>query len=120
MMAPSLLLTDRGDAVVIGSGGSNRIRSAILQVISNLLDFDLPLAAAVSQPRIHFEDDLLSLEAGISPEIASALLNDFPNQQAWDDKSLFFGGAHSVMRLNDGRMQGVGDERRGGVAILSG
>jgi gamma-glutamyltranspeptidase/glutathione hydrolase len=119
MMAPSLLLTAQGDALVIGSGGSNRIRSAILQVISNLLDFELPLEDAVSQPRIHFENDLLSLEPGIAPEIASALRDMFPKQQAWHDKSLFFGGVHSVRRLHNGRLQGVGDGRRGGVAILS-
>ncbi len=120
MMAPSLLLTHAGDAVVTGSGGSNRIRSAILQVISNLLDFNMPLAAAVSYPRIHFEGDLLSLEPGITPAAAEALLEAFPNQQPWEHKSLFFGGAHSVRRQRDGRLQGVGDERRGGVAIVAG
>lgn len=120
MMAPSLLLTHGGDAIVTGSGGSNRIRSAILQVISNLLDFNMPLSAAVSHPRIHFEGDLLSLEPGIVPEAARALLEEFPNQQPWRNKSLFFGGAHSVRRQRDGQLQGVGDERRGGVAIIAG
>jgi gamma-glutamyltranspeptidase/glutathione hydrolase len=119
MMAPSLLLTDTGDAVVTGSGGSNRIRSAILQVISNLLDFAMPLEAAVSHPRIHFEGDLLSLEPGIAAQTAAALRDEFPNQQAWDQKSLFFGGAHSVRRQRSGQLQGVGDERRGGVALIA-
>lgn len=119
MMAPSLLLTGEGDAVVLGSGGSNRIRSAILQVISNLIDFNLPLDAAVSQPRIHFEGTLLSLEPGIAPATMKALLDEFPNHQSWDDKSLFFGGVHSALRDRDGRLQGVGDERRGGVAMLA-
>jgi gamma-glutamyltranspeptidase/glutathione hydrolase len=120
MMAPSLLLSDAGDAVVTGSGGSNRIRSAILQVISNLLDFAMPLEAAVSQPRIHFEGDLLSLEPGIAPQTLAALRDEFPNQQVWDQKSIFFGGAHSVRRQANGRLQGVGDERRGGVALVAG
>jgi gamma-glutamyltranspeptidase / glutathione hydrolase len=119
MMAPSLLLRDGGDALVIGSGGSNRIRSAILQVISNLLDFDMPLDAAVSQPRIHFEGELLSLEPEIAPEIARALLDEFPRQQSWREKSLFFGGVHSVLRQVDGHLLGVGDERRGGVSMLA-
>ncbi len=119
MMAPSLLLSDAGDAVVTGSGGSNRIRSAILQVISNLLDFQMPLDIAVSQPRIHYEGDLLSLEGGIAPATAEALLPAFPKQQVWDRKSLFFGGAHSVLRDRNGRLQGVGDERRGGVTLVA-
>lgn len=117
MMAPSLLLTGQGDAIVTGSGGSNRIRSAILQVISNLLDFDMPLDRAVSQARIHYEGGLLSIEAGIDPAVAKTLNDEFPRQQLWQEKNLFFGGAHSVMRKRNGMLSGIGDERRGGVAI---
>jgi gamma-glutamyltranspeptidase/glutathione hydrolase len=47
------------------------------------------------------------------------LHDEFPNQQLWDQKSLFFGGAHSVRRQNSGQLQGVGDERRGGVALVA-
>jgi gamma-glutamyltranspeptidase / glutathione hydrolase len=117
MMAPSLLLTNQGDAVVTGSGGSNRIRSAILQVIVNLVDFALPLDQAVSQARIHYETDLLSLEGGIDPDVAQHLLDEFPNQQRWQEKNLFFGGAHTVRLSDRGTQTGIGDERRGGVAI---
>jgi gamma-glutamyltranspeptidase/glutathione hydrolase len=117
MMAPSLLLTNSGDAVVTGSGGSNRIRSALLQVISNLLDFSMSPEEAVSHPRIHFEDDLLSLEPGIPTESADAIEDEFPRQQRWQEKNLFFGGAHTVMRSHKGSFSGIGDERRGGVCI---
>ncbi|MCU7843592.1 MAG: gamma-glutamyltransferase [Candidatus Thiodiazotropha sp. (ex Monitilora ramsayi)] len=117
MMAPSLLLTRSGDTIVTGSGGSNRIRSAVLQVISNLLDFSMPLEQAVSQPRIHFEADLLSLEPGIPQESADALRDEFPEQQLWKHKNLFFGGAHTVMRSRKGELVGIGDERRGGVSM---
>jgi gamma-glutamyltranspeptidase / glutathione hydrolase len=117
MMAPTLLLTDEGDAIVTGSGGSNRIRSAILQVILNLLDFGMPLDRAVSQARIHYEKDLLSIEAGVAPEVAQALSDEFPKQQLWQEKNLFFGGAHTVLRSVNGTLTGIGDERRGGVAI---
>lgn len=117
MMAPSLLLTGQGDAIVTGSGGSNRIRSAILQVISNLLDFDMSVEQAVSQSRIHYEADLLSIEAGIDPSTARSLRDEFPRQQLWQEKNLFFGGAHTVVRKADGSLSGVGDERRGGVVI---
>ncbi len=117
MMAPSLLLTKSGDAIVTGSGGSNRIRSALLQVISNLLDFSMSPEEAVSHPRIHFEDDLLSLEAGIPTESADAIEDEFPKQQRWQEKNLFFGGAHTVIRTPKGDFSGIGDERRGGVCI---
>ncbi|MCU7929953.1 MAG: gamma-glutamyltransferase [Candidatus Thiodiazotropha sp. (ex Codakia rugifera)] len=116
MMAPTLILTSDGRSIVTGSGGSNRIRSAILQVIVNLLDYNMPLEQAVSHPRIHFENDLLSFEPGINGSIAQALQDEFPHQQHWHSKNLFFGGAHCVMLDSKGRLTGIGDERRGGVS----
>lgn len=118
MMAPSLVFLENGGIVVTGSGGSNRIRSAILQVISNLVDFQMPLEMAVAHPRIHFEEELLSLEPGFKNDLINLLADEFPNQQQWDKKNLFFGGTHSVMMSSDGHFSGAGDERRGGVAFV--
>lgn len=117
MMAPTLIFMENGNIVVTGSGGSNRIRSAILQVISNLVDFHMPLHAAVSQPRIHFENGLLSLEPGFSTEAIVQLEDEFPQQQHWEEKNLFFGGTHSVLVDSHKRFSGAGDERRGGFAM---
>ncbi|MEW8505544.1 MAG: gamma-glutamyltransferase [Candidatus Thiodiazotropha sp.] len=117
MMAPTLIVTDDGSSIVLGSGGSNRIRSAILQVIVNHLDYAMPLAQAVSFPRIHFENELLSLEPGIDDSIARALKDEFPKQQHWQNKNLFFGGTHCVMLDRQGIPSGIGDERRGGVSL---
>ena len=119
MMAPSLVLLEDGTTIVTGSGGSNRIRSAILQVISNLVDFHMPLEEAVYHPRIHYENDLLSLEPEVDPSILQKLKDEFPNQQVWCDKNLFFGGAHTVTITAKGALSGVGDTRRGGVSIIS-
>ncbi len=118
MMAPTLVFLENGGIVVTGSGGSNRIRSAILQVISNLVDFNMPLETAVSHPRIHFENGLLSVEPEFKAKVLESLADEFPNQQHWDEKSLFFGGTHTVMVKPDGHFLGVGDERRGGYAIV--
>ncbi|KRT54153.1 gamma-glutamyltransferase/Threonine peptidase/MEROPS family T03 [endosymbiont of Ridgeia piscesae] len=115
MMAPTLLMLADGRRIVTGSGGSNRIRSAILQVISNLIDFEMPLAEAVAAPRIHLEGDLLSIEPGLPAETISALEEEFPQQELWKQKSLFFGGTHSVALSSSGEVSGAGDERRGGV-----
>jgi gamma-glutamyltranspeptidase/glutathione hydrolase len=90
MMAPTLIMTDEGSSIVLGSGGSNRIRSAILQVIVNHLDYKMPLEQAVSFPRIHFENELLSLEPGIDEATKLALKDEFPRQQHWQEKNLFF------------------------------
>jgi gamma-glutamyltranspeptidase/glutathione hydrolase len=118
MMSPTLLFTDDGSSIVSGSGGSNRIRSAILQVISNLIDFDMSLEEAVTFPRIHFESGLLSLEPPQQESALKALSKEFPQQQYWSEQNLFFGGAHTVSRDAQGHFSGIGDSRRGGVAIV--
>lgn len=117
MMAPTLILRADGGIIVTGSGGSNRIRSAILQVISNLVDFTMPLGEAIAHPRIHYEIDLLSLEPTVDQIVLKELEKSFPKQQVWHEKSLFFGGAHTVMVNSKGSITGIGDSRRGGVSV---
>ncbi|MCB1863824.1 MAG: gamma-glutamyltransferase [Chromatiales bacterium] len=117
MMAPSLLVS-RERIVALGSGGSNRLRSAVLQVILNLLDHGLPPDAAVAAPRLHVEDGLLSLEPGFTPDAIAPLLARFERHHQWNDLNLFFGGVHTV--AFDGReFSGAGDPRRGGVFRLA-
>ena len=119
MMAPSLIMTADGETVALGSGGSNRIRTAILQVILNHLEFGLSVEESVSAPRIHYEGGLLSVEPGFDEADIGGLSLGFPDIERWDDKNLFFGGVHSV--LYDPRRQdfhGAGDLRRGGVAEI--
>lgn len=119
MMSPTLVLAEDGRAVVTGSGGSNRIRSAILQVLINLLDFHMTIDDAVEHSRIHFEGELLNVESGFNEVTLDRLFDSFPRHRLWPDKNLFFGGAHTVAREANGRLTGKGDSRRGGIAIAS-
>jgi gamma-glutamyltranspeptidase/glutathione hydrolase len=59
------------------------------------------------------------LEPDVDQTILKELQKDFPNQQLWDSKNLFFGGAHTVKVDYQGAIYGAGDTRRGGVAITS-
>ncbi len=117
MMAPTVALMPNGDRIAIGSGGSNRIRSAILQTLINMIDFKMEAAEAVEQPRIHLESGLLNLEHGIPDLTIADLINEFPEHHLWPEKNLFFGGAHTVTNKHDGALNGHGDSRRGGVCI---
>jgi gamma-glutamyltranspeptidase/glutathione hydrolase len=118
MMAPTLLARSDGVDVVLGSGGSNRIRTAILQVLCNLVDFDMPVGAAIRKPRLHLENDHLSVEHGYPKVAVDCLLERYPDRQLWDDRNLFFGGVHAVARdRHSGSLGGAGDPRRGGVCI---
>lgn len=117
MMTPGLVIFPDGRRVATGSGGSNRIRSAILQVLVNLIDYAMPLDEAVNGPRFHVEEDHLSIEAGFNEDQLKILIDEFPAHTLWQEKNLFFGGAHTVMK--DGKHYfGVGDQRRGGVASV--
>ncbi len=118
MMAPSLVERPDGVIAAVGSGGSNRIRTAILQVLLNLLEFGMTVEDAVTSPRIHFENDLLSIEPGFCEGDIAALAEDFPNMEKWRERNLFFGGVHTVQfDPGAGSFEGAGDMRRGGVTL---
>lgn len=119
MMSPAIVQLGNRRLVATGSGGSNRIRSAVLQVLRNLIDHAMDVAAAVDHPRIHFEDGLLSLEAGFPPETVAALTRRYPDHHLWPERNLFFGGAHTVGIAANGAMEGAGDPRRGGVCVTA-
>ncbi len=117
MMTPGAVLGPGPRRIALGSGGSNRIRSALAQVLSNLLHFDLAPGEAVARPRLHVEGGHLSLEGGHDPEAVAALTADWPGHTVWQDRNLFFGGAH--LAVQDGAaFTGAGDPRRGGVSLV--
>jgi gamma-glutamyltranspeptidase/glutathione hydrolase len=115
MMAPTLVISPQGKKTCLGSGGSNRLRTAILQVLINLIDYNHPLYDAVNHPRIHFENDLLSIEPGFDAGELQMLCRQYANHKLWRQKNLFFGGVHAVTE-HHGVFDGAGDPRRGGVA----
>jgi gamma-glutamyltranspeptidase/glutathione hydrolase len=110
MMSPSLLLKDNEVAIVIGSGGSKRIRTAMTQVISNIVDFNIPVQQAVEFPRLHWDGQMMQVEPGIPPESLLALEKHWP-VNIWSTIDVYFGGVHTV--LPD--VAGGGDPRRGGA-----
>jgi gamma-glutamyltranspeptidase/glutathione hydrolase len=118
MMSPTILLKDGRPEIVLGSGGSKRIRTAILQVISNLIDWKMSLESAIDAPRCHWEDDLFNIEFGVSEATIDRLqrLGEF-NINAWDTQNMFFGGVHTVMKTASGDIIGAGDRRRCGVFL---
>lgn len=111
MMAPTLVIHRDGAETALGSGGSNRIRSAILQVLVNLLEFGLPLEEAITRPRLHVEGDALAAER----ELPETLRAAWPRYQVWPELNMFFGGVHAVHRHASGAVEAVGDPRRDGA-----
>ncbi|MCB9947626.1 MAG: gamma-glutamyltransferase [Rhodospirillaceae bacterium] len=116
MMAPTIVQAGDGTVTALGSGGSNRIRSAILQVLVNMLDFAMPPDVAVAAPRLHLEAGTLDIETGYGEASVSAAANWSQRYTVWPEDSFFFGGVHAVQRRPDATVAGAGDHRRGGVA----
>jgi len=99
----------------VGSGGSNRIRSAILQILLNHLCLGMGLQEAIDAPRIHLEEGLLQIEHGHGAETERQLAIEFPKHQIWPDRNFFFGGVHAAAFDPDsGAFTAAGDPRRGG------
>jgi len=119
MMTPTLVRLPDGGQMALGSGGSNRIRSAILQVLVNMLDFNMGLEQAVNSPRIHLEGSHLSLETGFSDAALQSLEGSWPGVKQWPESNLFFGGVHAVERLANGEFRAAGDPRRGGAVAVA-
>ena len=111
MISPTIISKNKIPQYVLGSGGSNRIRSANIQVILNLLSKNMNLLDAIEGPRIHLEGNQLYCEPGIKmpkeKDLKGLLVNLF------NQKNVFFGGVNAVSES-----EAVGDTRRGGYGII--
>ena len=115
MMAPTVVVRDGTAELAVGSAGSNRIRSAILQTIIRTIDDGMQAADAVRAPRVHWEDDVVYTEPGID---TSELEARGRTVGPFRERNLFFGGAQAAARDGHGRFSGGGDPRRGGAAVV--
>jgi len=113
MMAPTAVLHRGRPSLVLGTGGSNRIRSALLQTLLHVLASGRSLEEAVVAPRMHVEGERLWLERQGLPEgTEDALRSVWPGLVGFDERNMYFGGVHAVG--SDGGLHGAGDPRRGG------
>jgi gamma-glutamyltranspeptidase/glutathione hydrolase len=115
MMAPTVVLRDGQAELAVGSAGSNRIRSAILQTIVRSIDDGMQAADAVDAPRVHWEEDIVYTEPGID---VGELEREGRTLGPFRARNLFFGGAQAAAREPDGTFSGGGDPRRGGASIV--
>ncbi len=114
MCCPTLLEVG-GDIFAIGSGGSSRIRSAVLHGIVYLTDHGLPAAEVVSAPRLHVEDGVVHIEIDGRSQASIQALRASPWQvRTFSGANMFFGGLHIAGQERDG-FTGAGDPRRSGA-----
>ena len=117
MQAPSMATGDDGLELVIGSSGSNRLRSAITQVAVNVLDHHMEAQDAVDHPRVHVEGDRLDCEGGINEGELEVLERWGERLNRFEGLNLYFGGTN-IVSVRDGRTEAAGDPRRDGDGIV--
>ena len=111
-MTPTIVLKDGKPFLVTGSPGGSRIITAVLQVISNVIDRKLPIAEAVAAPRIHdqWSPDEVVVERGLPPD----LIRDKGQATRWP-KEMPRTSANSILITPQG-LVGAADPRSRGAA----
>jgi gamma-glutamyltranspeptidase/glutathione hydrolase len=119
-MAPLLLRQADGTITAMGSGGSNRIRNVLLQVVRNLVAHGQTPQEAVLADRMHYEDGTLYAEVtNRLSRVVRGLAEAGTRVAQFQVRNMFFGGAHVATRRPDGTVMGMGDDRRSGAAAVS-
>ncbi len=112
-MAPTIVLKDKKPFLVTGSPGGRSIINTVLQVIVNVIDFNMDAQEAVDEPRIHHQwlPDVIALERPLEPITPS--LRAMGNQTRIVSTQ---GDAHSILIKNGKKYSGVDHRTRGGAA----
>jgi gamma-glutamyltranspeptidase/glutathione hydrolase len=109
-MSPTVVSSEEGGLIALGSPGASRIPTAILQTVMNVVDFGMPLEEAVLAPRFHAEENLFAYEAGAR----TADLDHYERVLSYETPNMFFGGVNAVRRTPAGRFEAAADPRRSG------
>lgn len=115
MMAPLLAFDSDGLALAAGAAGGTRLRSALVQVVSAILDEGLGPTEAVDRPRLHPAGSIVHLEPGFGQPVRDALARAGWQVAEWRKRHHYFGGVSVVARAG-----AAGDPRRSGAALLLG
>ncbi len=115
MMSPTLI-THPDRQIALGTGGSNRIKSALFQVINHIVNNKKSLKQAVAAPRMHYENGHLDIEPGFNQSDLFQLKKQHPICSEWLNHNLYFGGVNAVQTGHV--ITSSADFRRNGYGIV--
>ncbi len=117
LMSPSVSVDRDYSLISLGSAGSNRIPTAMLQVLVNLIQYRASVEDAVLHPRLHVHQGNIYLEN--LPEFTQFVdcFRDCDNTTLFPDRNFYFGGVQAA-RWSRRNIEGCGDVRRGGAAVF--
>ena len=114
-MSPTLVFRDGELEIVTGSPGGSRIISIALQIILNIVDFNLNAAEATEAPRIHHQwmPDQIDFERGLSIDTLRILESRGHKLRP----TRAFGSAQTIHRVR-GVLMGAADSRQRGTGAV--
>lgn len=115
-IAPTIVLEGDDVRLVIGAAGSAYIPTSVTQVTFRMLALGEDPWLAIAAPRVQPTRLAgVEVEPGFAPEVYAALIarGYAPLNNIAD---ITFGGVHAIRALPGGRLVGVADPRRDGVA----
>jgi gamma-glutamyltranspeptidase/glutathione hydrolase len=118
-MSPTIIEDDKGLYMVVGAQGGPRIITAVWQVLSNVIDFGMPITAAVAAPRIHHQhlpDDVVMSDEAITKEVEDALVAA-GYRTVWSEPLRIFAAANAIVKTDAG-WAGAVDPRSGDGSAL--
>jgi len=117
-IAPMIVRKDGELRWVLGSPGAGRIGSTLIEILVNLVDFDMDLEAAMRAPKFTGYDVYreIQLEDEFPPKTIEFLEFMGHVVKEYDHPDLYFGGPNAIAVGPDGMLTGVGSIRRNGGA----
>jgi len=108
-MTPTIVMEDGEVFLVTGSPGGSRIITIVLQVIMNVIDHGMNIAAATNAVRVHHQwvPDELMVEKGLNGDTIK-LLTEKGHEIVITPA---MGSTQSVMQI-DGKFYGASDPRK--------
>lgn len=116
-IAPMVVKKDGKVRWVLGSPGAGRIGSTVIEILVNLIDFDMSLEQAIRTPKFTGYDAYkeIQLEDDFPQKTVDLLVALGHKVKRYDHPDLYFGGPNAIA-VKDGVLTGVGSIRRHGGA----
>jgi len=118
-MTPTLVLKNDKPYIIVGSPGGSTIITIVLQVILNVIDFEMNIQEAVNFPRIHHQwlpDKIYCEKYSVNKDVETKLLEMGYELANRNNTFRILGSAQSIM-IKDGIIYGASDPRRSGTAV---
>jgi gamma-glutamyltranspeptidase/glutathione hydrolase len=119
-MGPLIMFREGRPYLALGSPGGTRIFSSLSQIIINLIEFGMPLDAAIEAPRFFSYSSRgaarpIELESRVPPAVVADLGRRGHEVRVREPYDKYFGGAQGIMILPERKtITGGADSRRDG------